>query len=85
MWSQVNLSGRFVEVSGAPARITELPFLRRRFSDQEAAAQAAARKGGLDSADATLSGCGLSALSIDRPKCLPSFWQGILHLGLTNS
>ena len=49
LWEQVDLSGRYVEVGGAAARVVELPFVRRHFSDAEAAAQA--RKGGKGSAD----------------------------------
>lgn len=66
--SQVDLSGRFVEVGGAAARITELPFVRRRFSDAEAAAQAQAKKSAKP-ADATLPGSVLqNATCCDQTK-----------------
>ena len=39
---QVQLEDRIVDVNGAPARVTELPFLHREFTSAEAAAQAAA-------------------------------------------
>jgi hypothetical protein len=40
--TQVQLEDLLVEVAGAAARVTELPFLHRKFSSAEAAAQAAA-------------------------------------------
>ena len=49
------MSGLLVEVGGAAARVTELPFLRRRFSDEEAAAQAQSKKG-TKPVDATVQG-----------------------------
>ena len=39
---QMVLDNMLVEVAGAAARVTELPFLHREFSSAEAAAQAAA-------------------------------------------
>ena len=50
-----------MDVGGAPARVTELPFLSRRFSDAEEAAQATA-KGPKGPADTIMAGCGAAAL-----------------------
>ena len=57
--AQVELKDLYVELGGAAARVTELPYLGRHFSNAEVAAQAQAQGGAKGVADAATPGCEL--------------------------